>query len=71
MSRLDDLYPDIEGMSIDQLTERLREIRADRVIRKVRKTTKKPQRRASGDKLKEILKAMTPEQRKELLGGIE
>lgn len=67
MSRLDELQASLTEMSSEELMDLVRHIRADRVTRKARKTTKKPARRKKADKVKALLDNLSPEERAALM----
>jgi len=70
MSRLDNILPDVSKMTDDELTEWVKQVRKDRRITKVGAKPKMKKKSAkSKDELREMLKHMTPEQRKGLFSG--
>jgi ribosomal protein L29 len=74
MGRLDDIRKDITQMSLDELREHVRHLRADRKITKVTRGIKKTKARNSASSKTKVSKAldqMTPEQLEALLAEME
>jgi hypothetical protein len=70
MGRLDELQRSVEEMSYEELLEKVRSIRADRkVSKRAQRTTTKKSRVKKKESIKEMLKGMSPEEIKALLGG--
>lgn len=69
MSKIDGLFPDVTRMSDEELLEHIRQVRKDRRVTKnsgKRKVSVKAKTKAT-DELKDLLKHMTPEQRRGFL----
>ena len=70
-TRLSELIKTVQEMDQDELLALVREVRSDRrVSKKIQRTTTKASRVKSKDKLRDALKAMSPEERKAFLEKI-
>lgn len=69
IDRIYELFPDVTGMSDEELMEQVRQIRRDRRVTKNRPKTSGKQRASAESKLRGMLGELTPEQLKELLSG--
>lgn len=72
MPRLEDLNKNLLEMTPDELRQRIKEIRQDRIIRKSKAPTAKAvkEKAAKKDTLRSALDGMTPEQLEELFKGL-
>lgn len=68
MSRIEDLEKTVDKMSLDELLTLVQDIRRDRMTSKrIQATSSKTSRVKKQDKARDLLNALTPEQREQLL----
>ena len=70
MPRLEDLKRNLLDMTPDELRERIRQIRSDRILRKVQPKTKVAKAKKES-KIKVAIAALSPEELAKLLSDME